>query len=34
MVIKWKEMYEVAESTLDKCEHVAKVIEGILVKHG
>lgn len=34
MVIKWKEIYEVAEGTLDKCEHVAKVIEGILVKHG
>ena len=34
MVIKWKEMYEVAESTLDKCEHVAKVIESILVKNG
>ncbi|MCX5784212.1 MAG: DUF47 family protein [Elusimicrobia bacterium] len=34
MVIKWKEMYEVAESTLDNCEHVAKVIESILVKHG
>ena len=34
MVIKWKEMYEVAEGTMDKCEHVAKVIESILVKHG
>ncbi len=34
MVIKWKEMYEVAEGTLDNCEHVAKVIESILVKHG
>jgi len=34
MVIKWKEMYEVAEGTLDKCEHVAKVIESIMVKHG
>jgi predicted phosphate transport protein (TIGR00153 family) len=34
MVIKWKEIYEVAESTLDTCEHVAKVIESILVKHG
>lgn len=33
-VIKWKEVYEVAEGTLDTCEHVAKVIEGILVKHG
>lgn len=34
MVIKWKEIYEVAEGTLDVCEHVAKVIEAILVKHG
>ncbi|HAT73275.1 MAG TPA: DUF47 domain-containing protein [Elusimicrobia bacterium] len=34
MVIKWKEIYEVAEATLDTCEHVAKVIESILVKHG
>jgi len=34
MVIKWKEIYEVAESTLDTCEHVAKVIESILVKNG
>lgn len=34
MVIKWKEIYEVAEGTLDKCEHVAKVIESILVKNG
>ena len=33
-VIKWKEIYEVAEGSLDKCEHVAKVIEAILVKHG
>ena len=34
MVIKWKEIYEAAEGTLDVCEHVAKVIESILVKHG
>ncbi|OGS11431.1 MAG: hypothetical protein A2234_04905 [Elusimicrobia bacterium RIFOXYA2_FULL_58_8] len=34
MVIKWKEIYEVAEGTLDKCEHVAKVIESIMVKNG
>ncbi len=34
VVIKWKEIYEVAEATMDKCEHVAKVIESILVKHG
>lgn len=34
MVIKWKEIYEVAEGTLDTCEHVAKMIESIMVKHG
>ncbi len=33
-IMKWKEVYEVAEGTLDVCEHVAKTIEGILVKHG
>jgi len=33
-VIKWKEVYEVAETVLDSCEHVAKTVEGILVKHG
>ncbi|HAF95598.1 MAG: hypothetical protein A2X34_00485 [Elusimicrobia bacterium GWC2_51_8] len=34
MVIKWKEIYETAEGALDNCEHVAKVIESILVKNG
>jgi predicted phosphate transport protein (TIGR00153 family) len=34
VVIKWKEIYEVAEGTLDTCEHVAKMIESILVKNG
>lgn len=33
-VIKWKELYETAEGALDTCEHVAKVIETILVKNG
>ncbi|HNT96908.1 MAG TPA: DUF47 family protein [Elusimicrobiales bacterium] len=33
-VIKWKELYETAEGALDTCEHVAKTIEAILVKHG
>lgn len=33
-VIKWKEIYETAEGTLDDCEKVAKLIEAILVKHG
>jgi len=31
-VIKWKELYELSEATTDECEHVAKVVESILVK--
>jgi len=34
LVIKWKEIYETAEGALDDCEHVAKQIESIMVKHG
>ncbi|MFH1222897.1 MAG: DUF47 family protein [Pseudomonadota bacterium] len=33
-VIKWKEMYEIAESTVDICEHTAKNIQSVLVKQG
>ena len=33
-VIKWKEIYETAEGALDNCEHVTKLIESIMVKHG
>lgn len=33
-VIKWKEIYELAESTMDECEHVAKAVESIVVKQG
>jgi predicted phosphate transport protein (TIGR00153 family) len=32
-VIKWKEIYEDAETLLDICEDVAHVVESILVKH-
>lgn len=32
LVIKWKGIYESAEVVLDKCEHVAKTIEEIVVK--
>ena len=32
-VIKWKEIYALLESTIDKCEDVANVIERIVVKH-
>ncbi len=31
-IIKWKEIYEEAETVLDKCEDVANVVESILVK--
>lgn len=33
-IIKWKEIYDAAESAIDKCEDVANTIEGIVVKHG
>ena len=33
-VIKWKEIYETAETAIDKCETVANIIESILVKYG
>jgi hypothetical protein len=33
-VIKKKEIYEGAETVLDKCEHVANTVESILVKQG
>ena len=32
-LIKWKELYETLEASLDKCEDVANVIESIVVKH-
>ena len=33
MVIKQKELYEIAETTTDFCEHVANMVESILVKN-
>lgn len=32
-LIRWKEIYEHMETALDKCEDVANLIEGILVKN-
>lgn len=32
-IIKWKEIYESMESTLDTCEDIANVIEGIVSKN-
>ena len=31
-IIKWKEIFEVIETAVDKCEDVANVIEGIVIK--
>ena len=32
-VIKWKEIYELLENSLDACEDVANIVEGIVMKH-
>lgn len=32
-VVKWKEIYEYLENTLDACEDVANIIEGVVMKH-
>lgn len=32
-VIKWKEIYEFLENTLDACEDVADIVEGVVMKH-
>jgi len=31
--LKWKEIYDHVEDALDKCEDVASILEGIVVKH-
>lgn len=32
-VIKWRDIYEMLEASSDKCEDVAGVVEGIVLKH-
>lgn len=32
-VIKWREIYEYLEKTIDACEGVANIIEGVVMKH-
>lgn len=32
-VIKWKEIYESMENSLDACEDVANLVEGVVMKH-
>ena len=33
-VIKWKEVLDFLEEATDRCEDVANVLEGVVVKHG
>ena len=33
MVIRWKEIYDTLEKTLDYAEDVANVLESIFIKH-
>jgi predicted phosphate transport protein (TIGR00153 family) len=32
-IIKWQEIYERLETSLDRCEDVAQILEGIMLKH-
>jgi uncharacterized protein Yka (UPF0111/DUF47 family) len=32
-LIKWKEIYDTLESTLDQAEDVANILESIAIKH-
>lgn len=32
-VIKWKQLFELMEASLDSCEDVANIIEGVIMKH-
>ena len=34
MVMKWKETLDFLENATDRCEDVANVLEGVMVKHG
>ena len=34
MVMKWKETLDLLEAATDRCEDVANVLEGVVVKHG
>lgn len=33
VVLKWKEIYEKLEATIDRCENVANIIESVIIKH-
>jgi uncharacterized protein Yka (UPF0111/DUF47 family) len=31
--VKWKDIYELIEDAVDRCEDVANVIEGVVLEH-
>ena len=33
VVIRWKDIYERLEQAIDACEHVANLLEGIVIKN-
>ena len=33
-IIKWKEIYQILENTIDKCEKIANTVEGVVIKNG
>lgn len=32
-IIKWKEIYQIIEDTIDNCEKVANIVEGVVIKN-
>jgi predicted phosphate transport protein (TIGR00153 family) len=32
-IVKWKDMFELLENTIDACEDVANIVEGVVMKH-
>ncbi|MBK5262081.1 MAG: DUF47 domain-containing protein [Peptostreptococcaceae bacterium] len=32
-IIKWKQLYELLEESMDSCENVANIMEGLVMKH-
>lgn len=32
-VIKWKEIYQITEDTIDNCEKIANIVEGVVIKN-
>jgi uncharacterized protein Yka (UPF0111/DUF47 family) len=33
LVMKWKEIYDLTERGIDRCEDIANIIEGIVLKN-